>query len=286
MGRSADSRKLVWISKLINRPSLSTADNMENFPIPVGIFLFPGKFIWYNAKLRTRTKWRTARGISYLTASLTLIIRISMRCDGRFWTCPARICSSCIRKFRKRFSSPCRRITFATGGSKMWQSLIRVCTGKFCEIFLYNGGKLIEIRQTKGACSACDLFQASWNREKHTKLHQRIFLLLICHFRYFSLAVCLFGSIANILNIVVLTRRDMVTAPINKILTGLAVADMLVMLEYVPFAVYMIYEAEKRNFTHKGAVFLLCHVHFSQVMHTISIFLTLTLAVWRYIAIR
>lgn len=49
---------------------------------------------------------------------------------------------------------------------------------------------------------------------------------------YVALMVCLFGTLANMLNIVVLTRKNMVTAPINKILTGLATADMLVMLEY------------------------------------------------------
>lgn len=48
---------------------------------------------------------------------------------------------------------------------------------------------------------------------------------------YASLLVCLFGSIANSLNIAVLTRREM-SSPTNAILTGLAVADLLVMLEY------------------------------------------------------
>ena len=38
---------------------------------------------------------------------------------------------------------------------------------------------------------------------------------------YISLVVCIFGTIANILNIVVLTRKEMNGSPINRILTGI-----------------------------------------------------------------
>ncbi|XP_015587435.1 sex peptide receptor isoform X1 [Cephus cinctus] len=104
---------------------------------------------------------------------------------------------------------------------------------------------------------------------------------------YVALMVCIFGTVANMLNIVVLTRKDMATAPINRILTGLAMADMLVMVEYVPFAAYRyIASQDHKIFPFRWAVFILFHMHFTQVLHTISIGLTLTLAVWRYIAIR
>ena len=43
----------------------------------------------------------------------------------------------------------------------------------------------------------------------------------------------------NILNILVLTHRDMRTNPINLIITGIAVADCLVMVEYIPFTLHM-----------------------------------------------
>lgn len=49
--------------------------------------------------------------------------------------------------------------------------------------------------------------------------------------------VCLLGTIANTLNIIVLTRREM-RSPTNAILTGLAVADLAVMLEYIPYTVH------------------------------------------------
>src|SRR6266481_4031172 len=55
---------------------------------------------------------------------------------------------------------------------------------------------------------------------------------------YSSLFVCLFGCIMNLLNLVVLTRREMHN-PTNAILTGLAFADLLNDLEYMPFALFM-----------------------------------------------
>ncbi|KMQ93627.1 neuromedin-u receptor 1-like protein, partial [Lasius niger] len=103
---------------------------------------------------------------------------------------------------------------------------------------------------------------------------------------YASLIVCCFGTLTNILNIIVLTRKDTKAAPINRILTGLAVTDALVMLEYIPFAIYKYFVLpERRIFPYGWAVFVLFHMHFTQLFHTISIALTLTLAVWRYIAI-
>ena len=43
----------------------------------------------------------------------------------------------------------------------------------------------------------------------------------------------------NLVNILVLTHKDMRTNPINLILTGIAVADVLVMVEYIPFNIHM-----------------------------------------------
>ncbi|VVD04221.1 unnamed protein product [Leptidea sinapis] len=55
---------------------------------------------------------------------------------------------------------------------------------------------------------------------------------------YVALIVCTIGVIANTMNVAVLTRRDMAAAPINRLLKWLAVADVFVMLEYVPFSIY------------------------------------------------
>ncbi|KAK2579309.1 hypothetical protein KPH14_008262 [Odynerus spinipes] len=76
-------------------------------------------------------------------------------------------------------------------------------------------------------------------------------------------------------------------SPTNMILTGLAVADLLVMIEYVPYAIhaYLYHRSRKDTFTYGWAVFVLFHSNFGQVCHTISICLTVTLAIWRYIAV-
>ncbi|XP_073846179.1 G-protein coupled receptor dmsr-1 isoform X2 [Musca autumnalis] len=105
---------------------------------------------------------------------------------------------------------------------------------------------------------------------------------------YVALVICLFGTIANLLNIMVLTKKDMAKAPINKILKWLAVADMFVMIEYIPFASsqYIYMKPGQKELSYAWSIYILFHMHYTQVLHTISIGLTVTLAVWRYVAIR
>lgn len=65
--------------------------------------------------------------------------------------------------------------------------------------------------------------------------------------------ICIFGTIANILNIMVLTRKEMAKAPINNILKWLAVADMFVMLEYIPYTTYQyIYMKPGKQQSHRN----------------------------------
>ncbi|KAJ1527173.1 hypothetical protein ONE63_008704 [Megalurothrips usitatus] len=102
---------------------------------------------------------------------------------------------------------------------------------------------------------------------------------------YVSLVVCVAGLLANAINVAVLTRPALATAPVNRLLTGLAAADMLVMAEYAPFAACLYLAPPRAHYTRAGATFLLVHMHFSQLLHTASICLTLSLAAWRYIAV-
>ena len=106
---------------------------------------------------------------------------------------------------------------------------------------------------------------------------------------YIATVVCALGIIANVLNIVVLTRKNMISAT-NCILTGLAVSDGLTMVVYLPFALrfYCLYGTDpsvERN-TLSATRFMLFFACFSVVVHTISIWLTVTLAVFRYIFIK
>ncbi|XP_017759414.1 PREDICTED: sex peptide receptor-like [Eufriesea mexicana] len=76
-------------------------------------------------------------------------------------------------------------------------------------------------------------------------------------------------------------------SPTNIILTGLAVADLLVMIDYIPtaFHLYLYQRSRRDTLTYGWTVFVLFHSNFAQVCHTISICLTLILAVWRYVAV-
>lgn len=106
---------------------------------------------------------------------------------------------------------------------------------------------------------------------------------------YLAACVCVFGVIANILNIVVLTRKNMMTST-NVILTGLAISDGLIMALYFPFALGMYIingsEAKPSRDTYELAQFQLAFAILSVIVHAVSIWLTVTLAVFRYVFIR
>ena len=56
---------------------------------------------------------------------------------------------------------------------------------------------------------------------------------------YLAVTICVLGIIFNLVNIIVLTHKDLRGNPINLILTAIAVADILLMVEYIPFTVHM-----------------------------------------------
>ncbi|KAK3094731.1 hypothetical protein FSP39_005524 [Pinctada imbricata] len=106
---------------------------------------------------------------------------------------------------------------------------------------------------------------------------------------YLSVFVCLFGLIANIANVVVLTRKNMVSST-NVILTWLAIADLGTMLTYFPFAMhfYILKDPQLQYYFTRGfgwVLFLLFHASFSIVCHTIAIWLTIALAIFRFLYI-
>lgn len=102
---------------------------------------------------------------------------------------------------------------------------------------------------------------------------------------YIANVVCVFGVISNILNIIVLTRKHMIT-PTNCILTALAIADFLTMLTYLVYATYFYIATEpKPEYNHSAGwiYFILIHNHFIITCHNMAMWFTVTLAVFRYI---
>ncbi|XP_061162356.1 G-protein coupled receptor dmsr-1-like [Saccostrea echinata] len=104
-----------------------------------------------------------------------------------------------------------------------------------------------------------------------------------------SLIVCCFGIPTNIINITVLTRKHMHT-PINTILTWIAFFDIVTMVAYLPFVIHFYIEFPTNSLSpeknsHGWMNFLLFYINLSTLTHTISIWLGVSLAIFRYVHI-
>ena len=106
---------------------------------------------------------------------------------------------------------------------------------------------------------------------------------------YIAAVICFWGGIANIANIVVLTRKNMISST-NSILMWLAVADLLTMVSYFPVSIHFyIMKDPNLHFPSSRSLhwiqFMLFHINFTVVMHTVAIWLTIILAIFRYLYI-
>lgn len=75
----------------------------------------------------------------------------------------------------------------------------------------------------------------------------------------------------------------------NFILTGLAISDCIVMTSYALYAFHNFFRSnlsEEKRFSYPWAIFTLLHSNITIIFHTTSIWLTVILAVWRYIAVK
>lgn len=106
---------------------------------------------------------------------------------------------------------------------------------------------------------------------------------------YIASIVCVWGIATNIANIVVLTQKKMLSST-NMILTWLAVADLMTMASYFPVSLHfyimkdpqLAFPASRSKY---WLLFMMFHVNFAMVCHTIAIWLTITLAIFRYLYI-
>ena len=104
---------------------------------------------------------------------------------------------------------------------------------------------------------------------------------------YIAAAVSIFGIISNMMNVVVLTQKNMITST-NYILVALAIADMMTMTIYLPNAIYFYcLTVPSPTYPHKHGwiVYLLFNTNFIITCHTIAMWLTVALAVFRYIVV-
>lgn len=112
--------------------------------------------------------------------------------------------------------------------------------------------------------------------------------IALAYFRihpYTSLAVCTFGIITNIFNIITLTRKHMRTS-INCILTGIAVLDICTMVSYIPFVVHFYLKhglaRTPEKYTYAWTHFLVFHGNLTSTTHTASIWLAVFLGILRF----
>jgi len=103
---------------------------------------------------------------------------------------------------------------------------------------------------------------------------------------FLATAVCVIGIVANIINIIVLSQKNLLSAT-NCILTGLAVSDGLTMTAYIPFALrfYVVYglEANPERNSLAAIQYMWFYACFSVAAHSVSIWLTVVLAIFRFI---
>ncbi|XP_065204459.1 FMRFamide peptide receptor frpr-18-like [Planococcus citri] len=106
-------------------------------------------------------------------------------------------------------------------------------------------------------------------------------------YQWISIPICFIGAIFNLLNVLVFTRKTM-NSPSNRILAHLAFADFLVLLSYIPNS--LLWNIDRRSDfclaeSHGWTIFYWYNDIFTSTFQFISIFLTVQLAVWRYIAV-
>ncbi|CAD5224490.1 unnamed protein product [Bursaphelenchus okinawaensis] len=106
---------------------------------------------------------------------------------------------------------------------------------------------------------------------------------------YLSIVLCALGAVCNFCNIVVLTRRQMRT-PVNMILTAMACCDTVVLFSNLIYTTHYTFVAfancHPRHWSYGWALFLVSHAHLSLVGHTSSVWLSVMLALIRYLTLR
>ncbi len=111
---------------------------------------------------------------------------------------------------------------------------------------------------------------------------------------WISLITCLFGIPFNIFIIIILRRTKIATFAINLILICIAICDSITMLVYVPYCIhfYIIHsnsyfsDSMPSRDTYFWTCYSLVNIFISVTFHSLSIWLTVYLALYRYFYIK
>ena len=105
-----------------------------------------------------------------------------------------------------------------------------------------------------------------------------------------SLLVCVFGLISHSINMIVLTRKNMIRRETNIILLAISISDFLVLTTTTPYLIHFyiihrdksIFIPDPERDTKLWTIFLKTHIMSSVTFHTISVWLTVYLSCFRF----
>lgn len=98
---------------------------------------------------------------------------------------------------------------------------------------------------------------------------------------FLSLAICTFGISCNLLNMLTLSRKNMVS-PANTILFLLSILDSTLLLQYIPCAYWRI---AIPTHTYSWNLYRFFYTIVSSTTYAMCVWLTVLLAVYRYMAV-
>lgn len=106
---------------------------------------------------------------------------------------------------------------------------------------------------------------------------------------YLILVLGCFGIPTNIVNIAILTHKSM-RSPVNNILTGIAISDLITMAITVPHVVHFYIsnglDITENKYTYEWSFFLAIYAMVTITTQTVSIWLGVSLSFFRYIYIK
>ncbi|XP_065209213.1 FMRFamide receptor-like [Planococcus citri] len=104
---------------------------------------------------------------------------------------------------------------------------------------------------------------------------------------YADISICSVGVILNVFNIVVFTRKNMVSSA-NLIFTHLAVADLLFLLTSILYSWIFFFQYMQKDYqkwTYTLAVIYVGSSFLKNSLRFMCVFFTVMLAIWKYIAV-
>ncbi|CAD5211778.1 unnamed protein product [Bursaphelenchus okinawaensis] len=104
--------------------------------------------------------------------------------------------------------------------------------------------------------------------------------------KYLALCICIVGITMNILHVLVLTRPAMYKSAVNRLLSFMAICDIITMSSYLVFTVRFSFMIDVHKppvgYDLPWIIFLLGHVVCSIALHTITLYLSVATAYIRY----